>query len=288
MKHEKMMHDIQRLLAEQDFKNEDELQAFMSQLVGKKLPTPSKKNMSPAEWAKELIFEAYEMGPDDGFEYVLEALELDPDSIEGYEYLGNTGEHPAISLAFYEKGVALGDKQFGGKFLEEHFGHFWGMHETRSYMRCMQMTAEILGVMGKSEENIATYEKMIELNPNDNQGVRAQLGISLLEVGDLKKFMHYDQLFDLEDSTYSNFNRALAQYKNEGASPEANKMMQIAVNSNGYVVAKLNSKKDIVSARTSYVLGSKDEANSYAFFAQDLWRNTKGALAWAKRFKNGK
>jgi hypothetical protein len=288
MKHEKMMHDIQRLLAEQDFKNEDELNAYMNQLVGKKLPPPSKKNMSPAEWAKELIFEAYEMDPDNGFEHVLEALEIDPDSIEGYEYLGNTGEHTAISLAFYEKGVALGDKQFGGEYLEDNKGDFWGMHETRPYMRCLQMTAEILGLMGKSEGKIATYEKMIKLNSSDNQGVRAQLGISILEVGDLKKFKHYDQLFDFEDRTSSNFNRALAQYKSEGASPEANKMMQIAVNSNSYVVSKLNSKKDKVSARTSYILGSKDEATVYSFFAQDLWRNIKGALVWSKGFKKGK
>ncbi|REG85327.1 tetratricopeptide repeat protein [Algoriphagus antarcticus] len=228
------------------------------------------------------------MDPDDAMDNIIEALELDPDCIEAFEFLGNLGDSMPISLAFYEKGVALGDKQFGGKFLEENKGHFWGMHETRSYMRCLQMTAEILGLMGKSEENIATYEKMIELNPSDNQGVRDQLGISLLMVGDLKKFKHYDQLFDFEDGTSSNFNRALAQYKNEGASPETKKLMQIAINSNGYVVAKLNSKKDVVSAPSSYVLGSKDEATGYAFFAQDLWRNTKGALVWAKGFKKGK
>lgn len=49
MKHEKMMHDIQRLLAEQDFKNEDELNAFMDQLVGKKYqPLPKRKCLLPS------------------------------------------------------------------------------------------------------------------------------------------------------------------------------------------------------------------------------------------------
>lgn len=288
MKHEKMMSDIQRLLAEQDFKNEDELKAFIDQLVGKKIPSPSKKNMTPAEWAKELIFEAYEMDPDDAMDNVIEALELDPDCIEGYEFLGNTGESMAISLAFYEKGVALGDKQFGGEYLEQHRGHFWGIHETRPYMRCLRMTGEILGFMGKSMESIAIYEKMIELNPGDNQGIRYQLILALLEVDDFKKFEQYDKLFEDDGGTQTSFNRALAGYKLEGATPETDKLMQIAVKANGFVVAKLNTKKPVNDPPPSYILGSKDEATVYAFFAQELWQKTKGALAWAKKFKKGK
>lgn len=87
------------------------------------------------------------MDPDDAIDNVIEALELDPDCIEGYEFLENTGESRAIILSFYEKGVALGDKQFGGEYIKQRRGHFWGIHETRSYGRCLMITAEMLGFM---------------------------------------------------------------------------------------------------------------------------------------------
>jgi tetratricopeptide (TPR) repeat protein len=244
--------------------------------------------MSPAEWAKELIFEAYELTPKEAMNNIIEALELDPDCIEGFEFLGNLGDSMPISLAFYEKGVALGDKQFGGEYLEQHRGHFWGMHETRSYMRCLMMTAEIMGFMKRPMQSIPIYEKMILLNPSDNQGIRYQFGLALLDVGDFKKFEEYDQLYQREISTSSNFNRALAEYKKKGSTPAANKLMQIAVNSNGFVVAKLNSKNLVNDPPPSYMIGSKEEATVYAFFGQEVWQKTKGALVWAKGFKKGK
>ncbi|MHA7129816.1 tetratricopeptide repeat protein [Algoriphagus namhaensis] len=285
MKNDQMLKDLQCLLAQQNFKNEDEMKALMDQLVGKPLPKPSKKNMPPEEWAQELVLEAYDMPYDEAVEAIYEALDLDPDCLEAYEWLGSVGDTPAVALAFFEKAVALGKKRFDEKFLKENKGHYWLIHETRPFMRSLFNVAEILEIQGKTEESIKILEEILELNPGDNMGARHRLGIALIRCGDFKKFEKYDKFFEYEESTETCFNRALVCFSKEGPSPKANELMQEAVNQNGYVVRKLNGPKNRGILPDSYILGSKEEAVSYAAFAQDIWKQTKGALAWAKKFK---
>lgn len=73
----------------------------------------------------------------------------------------------------------------GESFFRKHSGHFWGLFETRPYMRSKAGYAEALRLMNKSREAIREYEQLLNLNPMDNQGIRYRLLTACLEMNEL-------------------------------------------------------------------------------------------------------
>jgi len=124
--HEKLMTDLQRLLNAQDFKTEEEAHKFMDSIMGKKIPSLPKEALSSKERAQDLVFEAYELPPAKAKVNIEKALQLDPDCIEAYEYLGSTVRTIEHASIYYKKGISIGRRIFGGTFLEENKGFFFG------------------------------------------------------------------------------------------------------------------------------------------------------------------
>lgn len=278
-----MMTDLQRLLGTQEFKSEADLQKFMDSLVGQKIPSFPKDVLNRQEQAQDLIFEAYELSPAKAKQNIKKALSMDSNCIEAYELLGSMEDTAEIATAFFEKGIAIGRQVFGGEYLEENKGHFWGFHETRPFMRCMQQYADCLNSMGKVKECVAVLEEMIELNPNDNQGVRDQLLLYLIQLDEKSKFEHYASMFKDDSMAFALFNRALFAFKTEGETLKANKQLQKALKENKFVASRLLSRKTISGYPDSYSPGNENEADYYAHFAQEIWQNTDGATAWLKK-----
>ena len=80
--------------------------------------------------------------------------------------------------------------------MKENKGMFYGIHETRPFMRCLHQCSFCLYAMGNTKECVKILEEMVELNPNDNQGVRDYLLLYLLEVDETEKFKKYAKQFD--------------------------------------------------------------------------------------------
>jgi tetratricopeptide (TPR) repeat protein len=279
---EKLIADFHRLLDAQDFESEEDLKKFMDGLVGQKIPEFPKEILTNEEKAKNLVFEAYEADDDESTEKIHEALVLDPDCIEAYEYLAITEVSPLFASPYYEKGISIGRKRFGGEYLKEKKGMFWGIHETRPFMRCMFGYAECLHVVGRVEESVAVLEELIELNPNDNQGVRESLLLYLIELDDREKYMRYSKMYEDDISAFMLFNHALFAFMTEGPSNNTNDRLKKAVKSNKHVAQLLGSAKIESKLPETYRLGSKEEAVIYASVASQVWQNTQGALLWLK------
>lgn len=281
--HDKLMTDLQRLLRTQDFKSEAEMRKFMDSIVGQQIPSFPNEALNFQEQAQDLVFAAYELPPSKAKHNIKKALQLDSNCIEAYEFLGSMEDTAEIASAFYEKGIAIGRQKFGGKYLEEHKGAFWGFHETRAFMRCLQHYSYCLYTMEKVKECVVVLEEMIELNPNDNQGVRDQLLLYLIQLDERKKFDKYAEMFKEDNMAFSLFNRALFAFKTEGETENANKQLQKALKQNKFVAGKLLSKKQINELADHYGIGDENEANYYTHFAQQIWQQTKGATEWLKK-----
>ena len=107
---------------------------------------------------------------------VHEAQQLDPDCIDAQRLMVSL--LPATlenKLMLMQEVVDRADQNLGESFFEEHMGHFWGTISTRPYMRAKQHLAELLTEAGRRKEAIAVYERMLELNPDDIQGMRHPL-----------------------------------------------------------------------------------------------------------------
>ncbi|MBP9664927.1 MAG: hypothetical protein KBD94_09910 [Pyrinomonadaceae bacterium] len=280
---EKMMTDLHRLLAAQEFSSEADLKDFLSGLVEKELPSNPSENLGPKERAQDLVFDAYELSKTKGKKNAEIALELDPDCIEAYEYLGTVENSVELARLYFEKGVAIGRRVFGGNYLTEHKGMFWGFHETRPFMRCLAYCSECLYEMGRVDDAVAILEEMIELNSNDNQGVRDNLMVYLIELGEDAKFEKYEAMYKDDFGAFSAFNRALYAFKSKGPTVQANKKLKKAIEDNSFVPVHLLSRKPITTLPDGYQLGSVEEAKIYASFARNVWRKTAGAFAWLKQ-----
>ena len=95
--------------------------------------------------------------------------------------MAETEESIENACKFYKQGLEAGKKAIGEKEFNELKGHFWMAHETRPYMRAKAGLASCLFFMRRYDEAIKHYQEMLELNPNDNQGVRYQLAVWLVE-----------------------------------------------------------------------------------------------------------
>jgi tetratricopeptide (TPR) repeat protein len=285
---DKMMADLQRLLQTQNFKSKEELEQFMNSLMGQPLPSFPKEALSPQEQAEDLVFEAMELPPAQARKKAKEALKLDPDCIAAYELLGGLSADPMEALKHYAKGEEIGRRIFGGAYLEENAGHFWGLHETRPFMRILYELAELLYLAGEKRASVDLLEEMLALNPMDNQGVRYQLLLYLLELNDFEKFRKYDEMFADEAGALLAFTRALYLFKTQGESAEADQVLEEAMQENRHVLPKLTAARPTLRVPSSYGFGDLNEAHYYTFLAHQIWKETEGAVAWLKKHKGKK
>jgi tetratricopeptide (TPR) repeat protein len=274
----KISTDLQRLLETQNFQSEEELRAFLESLMGQQIPSFEKEALSTEEQAEDLIFEAHGMSPSKAKKNIYKALELDQNCIPAYELLGILEESLHVATIFFEKGVNLGKERFGGDYLNNRRGMFWGFHETRPYMRCLHQYAECHYYLGNLAKSIEIYKEIIDLNNDDNQGVRGPFMLLLLLVNEFGEYLNYHEIFGLESSAFSLFNHALFKFKTEGTN--ANKILQQAISYNPFVAEKLISTSTINYDIDSYSPGQESEADVYAKYSAIVWNSTEGAIKW--------
>lgn len=105
-----------------------------------------------------------------------EALRLDPACVDSQRLTVMLSPLPADDRIELMRGIVESYEELTGRdFFDENKGRFWGVIETRPYMRAMQDLAEAYAGVERFDDAIEVYERMLELSSNDNQGVRDDL-----------------------------------------------------------------------------------------------------------------
>lgn len=244
---------------------------------------PTGRDAAPLSQAQDLVYEAFEeRRPDRRLALARRALELSPDCADAWVLIAEEdGRTRAEALELYAKGVEAGERALGPEAFEEDVGHFWGLLETRPYMRARFGLARCLQSMGRFDEAIENYHEFISLNPGDNQGVRWILLDLLLERGldDEARAL----LEQYEGGIYagSAYAAALLAYRTEGDSEHARERLASALEANPHVPAYLTGKRRIPRQLPDYMgIGDEKEAICCAASQKLAWRNTAGALPW--------
>ena len=283
-----MERDISKLMGEikkQDFKSTDELNAFVNNLTGRSLDDLPESTDNKGR-AQDLVYEAYDLPVEKAKKLIKQALELDPDNADAYNYLASIEDDIDKAIKLYEKAIKAAEKTLGKKFFEEEKGYFWGLVETRPYMRAKAGLADCFYVKDEDDKAIEIYEEMLELNPNDNQGIRYMLSTLLLEKGDLNKFELFVKGWEQEDNAVWKFNNALYYFKKYGRSAKSNKLLLKAHKSNMFVIDYLLGIKKLPEERPQYVgTGDESEAISYVFDALPAWTQSEDTFMWLLEFK---
>jgi tetratricopeptide (TPR) repeat protein len=280
--------DLAKLIEEinkKDFKSKDELNDFMSNLMGQSLDDLPERTDKKGR-SQDLVFEAYEQPVTKGKKLIKQALELDPNNADAYNYLASIEKDIDGAIKMFEKAIKAGEKTLGKKFFKEEKGYFWGMIETRPFMRAKAGLADCLYAKKEVDKAIGIYEEMLELNPNDNQGIRYLLSTLLLSKNDLTKFQSFIENSEEEDCAVWNYNNALYQFKKSGQSANSDKELLKAYTSNEYVIDYMLGVKEMPKEQPQYVgRGDENEAISYVNGAWTVWDKTDEAFDWLYEFK---
>ena len=129
----------------------------------------------PDEPETDPIIESNELKDDgDGraaYAILMKLCEADLRCLDAHAHLGNfVFEHrPKEAIRHYEAGVRIGELSLPSGF----DGLLpWGLIDNRPFLRCMSGFGLCLWRLGRFEEAGHVFDRMLWLNPSDNQGVR--------------------------------------------------------------------------------------------------------------------
>lgn len=132
----------------------------------------------PEDWDSDPILEAVGLHASgdtrEAWAKVTGLLERDLRCLDAHAHLGNWefDTTPSRAIRHYEAGVRIAELSLG---LEFSGVLPWGLVDNRPFLRCLHGYGLSLWRLGRADEAAAVFERMLWLNPPDNQGERFNL-----------------------------------------------------------------------------------------------------------------
>ena len=280
------MREFHQALESQNFASKDDMHAFINEFNargGSPLPTAAGAR-SASEKAQELAYDAMEADdPNAAVKLAMRAVELDRRCVDALVMLAHAGsDSPDELIENIEKAVWMGERALGEEFFEENRGHFWGIIKTRPYMRARQELADLLRDAGRTDDAIAHYEAMLDLNPDDNQGIRDLLLACYLTRGDLDGTRRLFDQNEEDSSATFRWSRVLERHL-AGDEAGAVSFLLEARRDNHFVEPYLIGKKSMPRTLPDfYSPGDESEAEYVAVNLRPAWKGHRASLSWLK------
>lgn len=230
--------------------------------------------------AQELVYDSWETANvRSRFALARKALKLSLFCADAWLTLA---EWPSLSSSerreMIERAVAAGELALGEGGLKENEGHFWGVLETRPYMRARGELGNVLWDAGEKEDALQNFREMLILNPDDNQGIRYILAAKLLEMGRMDELKSLMEQYADEYSPEIQYTRALIAYFEEAN--DAKEIAEHAFETNRHVPGMLSGRVPTVRVGDYVSLGGEDQATNYVEFNGAVWKQIPGAIEW--------
>jgi tetratricopeptide (TPR) repeat protein len=257
------MHQMEKLMATGNLITQSDMDAILASLHGPSATDRLSDEEADAKYqAQELAFDAMEAKTEaQALKLTKRALKLDPDCVDALVILaGIETDSPRQLIERLQQAVAAGERSLGTAFIRENKGHFWGLIETRPYMRALAQLAGLQRSIGLNADALKTYEKILELNPNDNQGVRDPLLGLYLATGNLDGAGKLLKRYEEDGSANFLWARVLYLFLS-GDEPGAAAALEFAREENCFVELYLSGRKKLPKAMPEmYSPGGEEEA----------------------------
>jgi tetratricopeptide (TPR) repeat protein len=239
---------------------------------------------TPLGKAQALLYRAFEEPHGERrVQLAKDALALCPDCADAYVLLAEHSRRRKETLRLYQQGVAAGERALGAEAFERDVGHFWGILETRPYMRARLGLAHSLWTAGRRDEAVQHLQDMLRLNPGDNQGVRYTLAGFLLFLDRDDDLARLLPQYDDEVSAAWSYTKALLAFRQHGDTPQARQLLKQARKSNQHVPAYLLGEKLPPMKQPGYYSrGDESEALNYIGSFLAAWKSSPAAIAWLR------
>lgn len=210
------------------------------------------------------------------------ALEMYSDSSDAYLILAEESENETEARAYLKAGIAAGKRELGELFFEKNKGDFWGLHETRPYIRICKSYAESCWFGGDANEAAQILEHILELNTEDNTGARYLLGAVYLYSNQLEQAEQLLEKYGKGDAAAAfAYDQIILEYKKNGITSQLKKLYRVARGVNKHVPDYLLGLKRLPHNLPDFVgMGDSDEAIEYVIMHSRLWANVPDLLKW--------
>ena len=283
---ERMIADLGRAVKERGLENTDEINEYLATVEGK-VPHPSAT--TPRERADDKYNEALDARGRRRIKLAREALALWSDCADAWTLLAEDMPDAQRARDLWQRALDAAERVLGPDAFREDVGHFWGVLETRPYMRAHAGLADALWTMGERDAAVDHWSDMLRLNPSDNQGIRMILIPRLLEAGRDDRVAEVLEQHADERSATLEFARALLAFRREGPSMAANSALSRATRANPYALKYLAGGSAPRIERTGYYRpGDESEAGMIADELGPAYAAAPGAQAWLREHRRDK
>ncbi|MEW6338281.1 MAG: tetratricopeptide repeat protein [Acidobacteriota bacterium] len=280
---ERALAGLSRLLDERQFSSEEEVQAFAESALANWSPDDEPPSDDPRRRAQDLAWEALDARGLRARTLAREALTLWPDCADAHVVLARTAGSAEECVAGYEAAEAAGRRALGPEAFAEDGGRFWGIVETRPYMRARLGLALSLRDVGRLDEAEEHFRELLRLNPDDNQGVREVLLPLLLALGRDDEARALAGAYPDDMLPTTTWGWALLEFRREGDGDCARAALAKAMECNPHVRRFLLSRDRIPDASAAHLtVGGIEEGAVCASGLIDAWKGTPGALDWLR------
>ncbi|EDF7617611.1 hypothetical protein B2E57_04885 [Salmonella enterica] len=230
--------------------------------------------------AQEIMYDAWDA--DDAInaiQLIKKALRKSPLCADAYSYYSHiSGDSPLSKLAYLENAVYVGEKALEAP-VSDFKGDCWSIIETRPYMRARACLASCLWDVGYYDKAISHYQEMLELNPNDNQGVRYILSSHYLDLEMINELKVLLASYPDDSSPFFLYTTALLAFRDKSSS--ADDTAREAISGNHYIPVFLKGRTKLYENNQGYITaGGCDEAIEYVNNNLLAWIRTPGAIGW--------
>jgi len=180
--------------------------------------------------------------------------------------------------------VEVIEKSMGMGFFEQHSGFFWGLVETRPYMRLRARRAQLNFQHGQADKAIDELQQLLVLNPNDNQANRYPLANYLVVTKRWQALEQLNQQYP-EQSLLMLAPLTLASFAQTGDSKQSQKLKIALKQANNNFVLYITGARKVPNQKfNAYSVGDKTEVFCYLELAgKQAWRSVDGALFWLRQ-----
>lgn len=270
---EKILKELTKHLDSLEIESEEELNKETQKFLEKLNKDEINFEDTPEYESDELLEEAFEADTEkEARNLAKKALEVYPDNIDAQVFLANMEKNPVNRLKQLDWAIEKARKILEEKGLleEDNIGHFWGIIETRPYMRARNSKLEELMMMGRYKEAVKESEELLRLCENDNLGVRSVL------IGLYCYFEEFDKCEKLhkqykEDYTISMLLPMTIMYYKKSDYKKAEKMLKEIDEINPFIAEYFVGEVDFDSEDNPeyYSIGSEEEA--YITFKENFY-----------------
>ena len=214
----KMNNMIKEFLENTDAKNEEELNEALGKFFEQYNNGEIEYENTPLDEAYELLEEAENAKTiKDAKRLAKKAFETSNACFDAKLFLADIEDNSIKSRKILNEGLEFEKKRLEqeGFFDKENIGSFYGLYETRPYIRGLYTKARNLSNEGKYKKAIDVCKEILRLNENDNTGARYLLMALYAVIEDEKAMLDLYKKYNEEINLEMLFPLFVLYYKKE-------------------------------------------------------------------------